>query len=98
MNKRLFARLAWTAIASPLLMMLAYEMNGTGFAWLAVPFYEPGLFIAGMVFPGGVHSGRAELYIQVAFGLNFVFIWIVLLVVLRLLEKFIAQGRTKAAN
>jgi hypothetical protein len=93
MNTRLFARLAWTGIASPLLMLLAYGMGGSKLGWLAAPLYAPGLMVAAAFVPGGVHSARADLYLQVAVVLNFVFIWILLLAVLRLFENFIHQRR-----
>jgi hypothetical protein len=96
MRKRLFARLAWTGIASPLLMLLAYELDGTKLEWLALPFYAPGLVIAKTFVPGGAQPGHIPRYIQVAFGLNFVFIWIFLLVVAKLLEDYLQKRRENA--
>lgn len=93
MNKRHFARLACTAIAAPLLMMLAYEMDGTGFGWLALPFYAPGLLIAGLVVPAGAASGGLPVSLQVAFALNFVFIWIMLLVAVTLVQRSIMRRK-----
>ncbi len=98
MKKRLFARLAWTGIASPLLMLLAFEMNGTRFDWLAAPLYAPGLMIAPMISRLGGHAGNLEIDLQIAFGLNFVFIWIALILVLGLVERLIARSRLKAAQ
>jgi hypothetical protein len=98
MNKRLFARLAWTGIASPLLMMLAYEMDGSRFSWFAVPFYAPGLLTAAVVFRMGGHAGSPESYLAVAFGLNFIFIWIMLLVILKLVERLFLRLKVKAAH
>jgi hypothetical protein len=93
MNKRLFARLAWTGLASPLLMMLAHALDGTGFAWLALPLYAPGMLVANAFLPKSAHLGDPSLYIQVAICLNFVFIWIMLLVLIRLFENLYSQKR-----
>jgi chromate transport protein ChrA len=98
MRKRFFARLACTGIASPLLMLLAYEMGGTGFAWLAAPLYAPGLMIAPLVARMAGQAGNLEIDLQIAFGLNFVFIWIALLLVLNLVERLVARFRAKAAH
>jgi chromate transport protein ChrA len=98
MKKSFFARLAWTGIASPLLMLLAYELDGTKFSWFAAPFYAPGLLIAAAVLRLSRYSGSSDLYLQIAFGLNFVFIWVMLLVILKLLERLINRLRVKAAH
>jgi len=98
MKKRFFARLACTGIAAPLLMLLAFEMDGSGFAWLAAPFYAPGLMIAPLVSRLAGQAGNLEIDLKVAFGLNFVFIWIALLLVLNLVERFVARSRAKAAH
>jgi hypothetical protein len=98
MKKRFFARLACTGIASPLLMLLGIEMDGTGFAWLTAPIYAPGLMIAPLVSRLAGHAGSLEIDLQVAFGLNFVFIWIALLLVLNLVEGIITRLKAKAAD
>ncbi|MDR3726419.1 MAG: hypothetical protein P4K86_05195 [Terracidiphilus sp.] len=98
MRKRFFARLAWTGIASPLLMLLAYELDQTRFSWFAAPFYAPGLLIAAPILRLAGHAGNTDLYLQIAFGLNFVFIWVMLLVILKLLERLINRLRVKAAR
>ena len=93
MKKRFFITLAWTGIASPLLMLLAYELDGTRFSWFAAPFYAPGLLIAASVLRLARYSGGSDLYLQIAFGLNYLFIWVMLLVVLKLLERLINRLR-----
>jgi len=98
MNKRLFLRLACSATACPLLMLLAYEMDGTRLEWVAAPFSAPGLWFANLLYSGGIHSGQGEQYLQVAFLLNFAFIWIALLVALRFAERFLARRMRSAAN
>ena len=98
MKPRFFARLAWTGIASPLLMLLAYELDGTKFSWFAAPFYAPGLLIAASVLRLARYSGNSDLYLQIAFGLNYLFIWVMLLVLLKLLERLINRLRVKAAH
>jgi hypothetical protein len=91
MKKHFFARLACTGIASPLLMLLAFELNGSRLEWLAAPFYAPGLMIAPLISRLGGHAGNLEMDLRIAFGLNFVFVWIMLLAVLKLLEVFWSQ-------
>ncbi len=72
-------------------------MDGTKLEWLAAPFSAPGLLIATIFYAGGIRSAQPEQYLQVAFLLNFVFIWIALLVALRLAGGFIAQQKHNAA-
>jgi hypothetical protein len=40
-------------------------------------------------------AGNAELHIQVAFGLNFVFIWIAVLIVVEWIERFMTRREVK---
>jgi hypothetical protein len=88
MSKHRFAEMAWTAVASTILMLLAWDAFGTGMEWLAMPLYAPGFLIAGIFFPDGFHSAG---FLQVAFGLNFVFIWILLLAMVKLLHRFFSS-------
>jgi chromate transport protein ChrA len=95
MKKRFFITLAWTGIASPLLMLLAYELDGTRFSWFAAPFYAPGLLIAALFLRLAGQVSNPELFLQVAFVLNFFFIWILLLAILKLLERLIYRLRAR---
>jgi chromate transport protein ChrA len=95
MKKRFFITLAWTGIASPLLMLLAYELDGTRFSWFAAPFYAPGLLVAALLLQLAGQVANTDLYLQVAFFLNFVFIWILLLAILKLLERFIYRLKAR---
>jgi chromate transport protein ChrA len=79
-------------------MLLAYELDGTKFSWFAAPFYAPGLLIAASVLRLARYSGNSDLYLQIAFGLNYLFIWVMLLVVLKLLERLINRLRVKGAH
>jgi hypothetical protein len=84
MSKHRFAELAWTAVASAILMLLTWDAFGTRLEWLAMPLYAPGLVIANLFFADGFHSAG---FLQVAFGLSFVFIWILLLALVKLLQR-----------
>jgi len=95
MKQRFIIQLIWTAIAAPLLMLGAFELDGTWMSWLAAPFSAPGLAVAGVLLQGNVHGAQAEQYLTLAFGLNFVFIWILLLALLKLLGRFIAQRKAQ---
>jgi hypothetical protein len=94
-TKRLFSELALTGIASVLLNLLAFEADGTKFEWLAILFYCPGLWVADKVFHMGNHSLQ---FLQVAIVLNFVFIWIIMLLVMKLVEKFVTRLKLKATD
>ena len=96
MKQRFIIQLIWTAIAAPLLMLGAFELDGTGMSWLGGPFSAPGLAVAGVLLHGEFHGGQAERYLTLAFSLNFVFIWILLLALLKVLGRFIAQRKLKA--
>jgi large-conductance mechanosensitive channel len=93
--KRLFTQLTLTAIASAILNLLAFEAGGTQFDRLALLFYRPGIWGAEKVLPGWDHSLQ---FLQVAMALNFVFIWIALFVVLKLIEKFVTRLKLHATN
>ena len=94
MNRRFFAQLATTAIGSPILMLLAFELERTNLRWLALPFSAPGLAVASVIFPQTVHGENAESFLQWAFALNFFFLWILLLAVVKLAEVYLAQRKT----
>ena len=69
-------------------MLLTWDAFGTRMEWLAVPFYAPGLMIANLFFADGFHSAG---FLQVVFGLNFVFIWILFLALVKLLKRLFAS-------
>jgi hypothetical protein len=91
-TKRLVAQLATTAIASAILNLLVFL---SGDDRIALPFYSPGIWGAEIVLPGGDHSLQ---FFEIMTVLNFVFIWIILLLVVKLSEFLTAKMKRKAAN
>jgi hypothetical protein len=92
MSKHRFAEMSWTAVASTIVMLIAWDAFGTRLEWLAMPLYAPGLLIARIVLPEGFHSAG---FLQVSFGLNFVFIWILLLAVLKLVKVGVGARKSE---
>ena len=88
--------LACTGIASPLLILLALEAEGTKLGWLPTLIFGPGLFAARVLLPNTVHTNHSSLYSHVAFAVDLVLVWIVLLFVAILLEKLIAPRKKQA--
>ena len=93
MNRRLVARIACTALLSPLLMILSHELYGKGFRWLSIPFWAPGVFVVTRLLPQGIYAAHRALYMQAAVLLNFVFIWIALMFLSGWLEKSFTRKR-----
>lgn len=96
MNRRTLARVAYTALASPTLMIAAYELDGTRFRWIAVPFWAPGVFVVTRLLPHQAYAARPAFYMQLAVMLNFVLIWMVLLFLSRRFERLLKPKREQA--
>ena len=96
-KKRVIAELIMTALASPLLMLLGFELDGTSWARLAAPLYAPGLMVAGFLVPLRTAGRNVETYLGLAFAVNFVFLWIVLLALLKVLQVYVGS-KLKSAN
>jgi hypothetical protein len=99
MMKRLLVKVVSTAVASWLLILVAGEMVGTKMGPLVIQlFFAPGFVVAAKVFPSAYYGNRGGHMPNVGLGLilDFVFIWVALLIVLKLLEKFIDQRREHA--
>ncbi len=84
--------LAITGIASPLLLLLALEKDGSKLAWL---LFGPGRFAANLL-PQAVSAHHAALSSWFAFALDFVLIWAVLSIVAVLIEKLIYRKKEYA--
>jgi hypothetical protein len=76
-----------------LLTALSWELGGTKFEWLIVPFVMPGMFLAAIVFPEGVHSDHALMWLGLAEIINFFLAWLSLLLIAMLLQKLILRRR-----
>jgi hypothetical protein len=76
-----------------LLIALSWELGETKFEWLIVPFVMPGMFLAAIVFPAGVHSDHALMWLGLAEIINFIFAWMLSLFVLMFLQNLIFRRR-----
>jgi hypothetical protein len=61
--------------------------GSTGFDWIAVPFWLPGLLAAGVFFQTGIHSDHPQVFLVLACGLNFLLDWAFLLAVWKFVER-----------
>ena len=93
MNRRAVARIAYTALIAPVLMILSHELYGTALRWLSIPFWAPGVFVVTRLLPHRIYAAHPALYMQVAVIINFVFIWIMLLFLSGWLEKSFTRKR-----
>ncbi|MDR3774178.1 MAG: hypothetical protein P4L26_12560 [Terracidiphilus sp.] len=84
--------LAITGIASPLLLLLALENDGSKLAWL---LFGPGRCATNLL-PKGISAHYASLSSWLAFALDFVLIWAVLSIVAVLIEKLIYRRKEHA--
>jgi hypothetical protein len=85
MKTRRIVMLAIAGIASPLLLLLALEKDGSRLERL---LFAPGRFAANLL-PNTVSTHHASAYFWFSFALDFVSIWAVLMIVALLLEKLI---------
>jgi hypothetical protein len=85
-----------TGIAAPLLIFLSSYSTGTRIAWMALPFFLPGLKLATFVFPAGIHSDSKQTYIEFAMALNVAIVWVTLELIVMLFERFIIRRKGKA--
>ncbi|HEX7729002.1 MAG TPA: hypothetical protein VF392_08195 [Terracidiphilus sp.] len=76
-----------TAVVAVLLALLPLFTGGTKLAVLGLPFYAPGFFAAAIVFPTGVNSASPVGFLILAFLLNAIFVWAVLIAALKLIER-----------
>jgi hypothetical protein len=91
MKKGVYLRLVCTGITSLLLVLAAYEMTGKISDWFGVPFLAPGMLVAAIIFPTGVHSDHPDLYIELAMVCSFILNWILLLIILKLTRALIIR-------
>jgi len=87
MKTRKVIQLIWTAMAAAFLMLAAFALSATKVAWLGAPFYAPGLLIASICVRGNAGLGDLSEFLQVAFALNFLFVWIFLLAISTVIEQ-----------
>jgi len=86
------AMLAITGIASPLLLLLALEKDGSKLERL---LFAPGRFAANLL-PNTVSTHHPFAYFWFSFVLDFVSIWAVLTIVALLLGKLIFRKKENA--
>jgi uncharacterized membrane protein HdeD (DUF308 family) len=90
-----WVRFAWTGVVAILWSLLPWATDGTRFEWLAVPFLAPGFMVAAVVFRVSLHD--SGWYILPLVGtLNFIFGWIVLFAIVKLIEKLIERKKREA--
>jgi hypothetical protein len=94
MRRAFYLRLVLTGIASPVVMLSAYELSRNVSDWFGAPFFAPGMLAAAIVLPTGVHSDHPDLYIQLSMILSFFFTWILLLLILKVSGSLIYRMKT----
>jgi hypothetical protein len=89
MKRRLMIRLGWTALASPLVFLLAGALSRVHLWWIAAPFVMPGVGVTALFTPKGAHMPDF-----VIFGLSeFLCNWILLFAVVSLFDRLIKLRR-----
>ncbi|MGD0789083.1 MAG: hypothetical protein ABR898_13955 [Terracidiphilus sp.] len=91
MKKRLIVRLAWTAVASPLLLGLAGALNLAHLWWLSAPFIMPGVAVTAIFTPHGAHMPDLGVFFLSEFVCN----WMLLFIAVILFERLIEMRREK---
>jgi hypothetical protein len=96
MKTRRLLILTCTAIASPLILLVLLLDNGARLGWLQNLLLGPGNFVAHLFVPDAAATHPPVWYYQVSFGLNFLFLWVVLLILAFLIEKLITRRKKHA--
>jgi hypothetical protein len=93
MQKPRAVALTSTLLVAVLLIALSWELGGTKLGWLISPIILPGMILASVAFPQGAHSDHALMWIGLALTINFFLVWLCLLFIAMLLQKFILRRR-----
>jgi hypothetical protein len=88
--------IAFTGIASPLLLLIALFDDGKRLGWLNPLLFGPGRFVAGMFDSNATPFQHSRLYFQIAFAMDFLFLWLALVIVALLLVKLITRRKQYA--
>jgi hypothetical protein len=96
MKTRRLLILTCTGIASPLILLVLLLDNGARLDWLDRLLLGPGNFVAQLFVSDTTIGHRPLWFFYVAFGLNFLFLWVVLLILALLLEKLITRREKHA--
>jgi hypothetical protein len=92
-NKQLYLRLAGTWLASALFTLLIFFTDTHGQSWIAREVWPLGGKLAAIFFPQGTLSEYGSVFIALAMIFNTLPTWIVLLIILKLFERFIIRKR-----
>jgi hypothetical protein len=92
MRKRLLIQLTVTAVASPLLFLLAGALSRIHLWWLASPFVMPGVGVTALFTPKGAHMPDLAIFCLAQFVCN----WILLFAATVVFEKFILRRSEQA--
>jgi hypothetical protein len=93
MAKRRILPVGGSAIAALLFTILAYYTRSD---LLGVPFLAPGMLLAAIIFPTGIHSDHPYFYVGLSMILGFLFTWAMLLLLVKLIENLILRRRGQA--
>jgi hypothetical protein len=96
MKTRRLLILTCTGIASPLILLALLLDNGARLGWLDVLLLGPGNFVAQLFVSEGSPGHRPLWFFYVSFGLNLLFLWVVLLILAFLIEKLITRRKKHA--
>lgn len=95
MKLRFIVRLIGTAIASALLLVLPYLVNAAPVRMLTTPFFAPGLAVIVFLTPLSNHVPYLAI-IAIGLLVNFVFTWLVLMLLATATERYIIRKREHA--
>jgi len=88
----------WPWLVSALLMFVSSYSKGTGIEWIARPLFLPGLYLALLVFPQGIHSDDRKAYIQLSIILGYIVNSLALMCVEMLFGRFVKRKKEEAWN
>ena len=90
-------RLLWTGVVTPLIMLAVYALRNTAIGSLFFPLYMPWFLLMAFAFPNGGSIAGLPKFVWAGLAINFVIVWIALLVAALVVRGVFSLFRKKKA-
>jgi hypothetical protein len=90
-------RLLWTGVVTPLIMLAVYALRNTAIGSLFFPLYMPWFLLMAFAFPNGGSVAGLPKFVWAGLAINFVIVWIALLVAALVVRGVFSLFRKKKA-
>jgi len=90
-------RLLWTGVVTPLIVLAVYALRNTAIGSLFFPLYMPWFLLMAFAFPNGGSVAGLPKFVWAGLAINFVIVWIALLVAALVVRGVFSLFRKKKA-